>query len=187
MPWIAAIVVGVLAILGLRSQRRRSGVPVRPCKPEKDKPRKQRVVLAIGSGGTQGIWLLEKGPSTMRAQSEGGEGTLQWLVDIETTDSRPHTIEIDNFQQGRVPRKKQDLFQDPKTLKAEIPAMAAGKTLKLHATLNSRLPQSVYTYTVFIDGEAAECKPEKASNQRAAADVGELYVCPVWPCGDFSE
>jgi hypothetical protein len=176
MPWIVALLAGVLAIVGWRRRHGRGDIR-RLTDPELKKKKKERVVLAVEPGGTQGIRLVEETPSTIRAR--GGK-QVKWLVDVDDTDGRSHTLAIGKFEENGEARSQDDIFEAGTRLYETIAADSKGKILKIKGKLNSRLNTHRFTYKVLIDGKEAEV--ETLGKARANADDGEFYVCPVWPC-----
>ena len=178
MPWLLGLIAALLVFLGLRPQldkRRRA----RGCKPEKEKKKKERVVLAVERGGAKGIRLAEEAPSTIRAR-QGSE--VHWLVDVVSTDGREHKLGIQKFFEGTTEKRAEEVFRDP-DLSVKIPSGSGAAVYRIKGELNSRLPSGLYTYRIYIDDTPAEAKGDK-SDSRSSED-GEMYACPVWPCDEM--
>lgn len=136
--------------------------------------KKEWIVIPVWTDPvTRTCRVQEKTPSEIRTEFKSN---VFWI--IAGTCEGAHTIAIGrSFEQGN---KTYDLFEDAGThLEGNISSAESGPSLILKGKLKDRLQKGLYKYRILIDGKPAEF--------RSAADEGDFFLCPVWPCGNFND
>lgn len=137
-------------------------------------PKKEWIVVAVGADA--GVCkVTEQRPGEIRTESSG---KINWIF-VGNCPGNP-TISIGSFTHKGGTVQLSDLFKDKDKLSGTLPPPdGEGSTLRLQGTLKDNLQKAHYKYTIMIDGKDAQF--------RSSADPGDMYACPVWPCGDFKE
>ncbi|MEO6213684.1 MAG: hypothetical protein ABIP65_08670 [Vicinamibacterales bacterium] len=135
-------------------------------------PKKEWIFVAVGMDN--GICkVIEQRPGELRTEANS---QVHWVIAGSCTGDLKVTI--GDFRAKQTPVLQGVIFSASGTkLEGNLPSGGEEATLRLHGRLNANLEKAHYTYEVLIDGLPAQFK--------SPADRGDMFVCPVWPCGDF--
>lgn len=135
-------------------------------------PKQEWITVPVGM--VDGVCkMIQKRPAELRTEARS---QVHWIVTGNCTGNP--TVAIDEFKLGETSVPQGDLF-DPNgtSLEGKLPTIGTEPFVRLHGRLKSGLQKAHYTYRVLINGQPAQFQ--------SPADRGDMFMCPVWPCGDY--
>ena len=167
------LTVAAVALLGLNSGCGGKRLDVN------DLDKKEWVVLVVAVNNAGKCALKEKQTSEIRTEAKS---QVNWIVVgfcPADSEGKPQTISIDRKFVKQGGSTEFDPFKDGSVLNVPVPTTSEGPWSRLIGRVKDTITENEkgrYKYKIRINGDVAEW--------RSAADDGDFYVCPVWPC-DF--
>lgn len=136
-------------------------------------PKQEWIAIAIGMRDNM-CKVVEQKPAEIRTEA-GSQ--VHWIVTGGCTG--PTSVAIKGFKKGGNAVQTGEIFDvNGSSLEDKLPSSADDAMVRLHGKVKTGLQKAHYTYQVWLNGTPAEFK--------SPADDGDMYLCPIWPCGDFS-